>query len=78
MFREEAAQEGEGEVRQRRREQHAACAIVKCDGRLFVGATHDLATPSGPAAAATPTTGDCRFPPRTVVEYDLDKILIWP
>jgi hypothetical protein len=50
MFGEETAEEGEGEVGQRYREQHAACPTVKGDDRLFVAVSGRLAghTISGP------------------------------
>lgn len=41
MSGKETAQEGEGEIRQRYREQHAASPTVKCDGRLFVAASDE-------------------------------------
>jgi hypothetical protein len=47
MFGKETAQEGDGEVRQRYREQHAACSTVKCDDRLFVAASDDLVSSPG-------------------------------
>jgi hypothetical protein len=43
MFGEETAEEGEGEVGQRYREQHAACPTVKRDDRLFVAVSRRLA-----------------------------------
>jgi hypothetical protein len=41
MFGKETAQEGEDEIRQRYREQHAACPTAKCDDRLFVVVSDD-------------------------------------